>query len=199
VAGYADRPALGQRARELITDPASGRTSARFLPRFDTITYRELWARVRALATAWRHDPHHRINAGDFVATVGFASPDYLTIDLVCAYLGLVSVPLQHSAPVSQLRPIIDEVEPRVLAISAAYLDVAVESVLNSASLRHVVVFDYQPEIDDQREKFEHAQERLHAAGMPVVVQTIDEIIERGSTLPPEPFSTPAVATSSWR
>jgi fatty acid CoA ligase FadD9 len=190
VEGYADRPALGQRARELITDPASGRTSARLLPRFDTISYGELWARVRAIATAWSHHPQHPINAGDFVASVGFASPDYLTIDLVCAYLGLVSVPLQHSAPVSQLRPVIDEIEPRVLAVSAVYLDVAAESVLHSASLRHVVVFDYQPEIDDQREKFERAQERLRAAGMSVVFETIDEVIGRGGALSPEPFYT---------
>jgi fatty acid CoA ligase FadD9 len=190
VAGYPNRPALGQRTRELITDPVSGRTSARLLPRFDTISYGELWARVRALGTAWRHHPQHPINVGDFVASVGFASPDYLTIDLVCAYLGLVSVPLQHSAPVSQLRPIIDEVEPRVLAASAAYLDVAVESVLNSASLRHVVVFDYQPEIDDHREKFERAQQRLRAVGMPVLIETIEQVVERGSALPPEPFYT---------
>jgi fatty acid CoA ligase FadD9 len=190
VAGYADRPALGQRTRELITDSATGRTSARRLPRFDTITYGELWARVRALATAWRQDPQGPVSPGDFVATVGFASPDYLTVDLVCAYLGLVAVPLQHSAPVSQLRPIIDEVEPRVLAVSATYLDAAIESALNSASLRHIVVFDYQPEVDDQREKFEHAQERLQAAGLPVTVQTIDGVIERGSALPPEPFYT---------
>jgi fatty acid CoA ligase FadD9 len=190
VTGYANRPALGQRAREFATDSVSGRTSAHFLPRFDTISYGELWARVRTIATAWRHHPEHPIDVGDLVATVGFASPDYLIIDLVCAYLGLVSVPLQHSAPVSQLRPIIDEVEPRVLAASAAYLDVAVESVLNTASLRHVVVFDYQPEIDDQREKLERAQKRLRVAGKPIVFETIDQVIERGSALPPEPFYT---------
>ena len=38
--GYADRPALGQRAVEFVTDPATGRTTAELLPRFDTITYR---------------------------------------------------------------------------------------------------------------------------------------------------------------
>ena len=47
--------------------------------------------------------------AGDVVATIGFASPDYLVVDLVCAYLGLVAVPLQHNAPASRLRPIIAE------------------------------------------------------------------------------------------
>ena len=40
--GYADRPALGQRAVQFVVDPATGRTSAELLPRFDTITYREL-------------------------------------------------------------------------------------------------------------------------------------------------------------
>ena len=35
---YADRPALGGRAVEYVTDTA-GRTVAQFLPRYDTITY----------------------------------------------------------------------------------------------------------------------------------------------------------------
>ncbi len=44
--GYADRPALGQRAIGFVTDPATGRTAAELLPRFDTITYRETGDRV---------------------------------------------------------------------------------------------------------------------------------------------------------
>src|SRR6201995_3228913 len=54
--GYADRPALGQRARELVVDPGTGRTSTRPLPGFDTVSYAEVWARVQAVAAAWRHD-----------------------------------------------------------------------------------------------------------------------------------------------
>jgi fatty acid CoA ligase FadD9 len=177
--GYADRPALGQRARELTMDPATGRTSANLLPRFETISYRDLWARVSALASAWRRDPIHPLIAGDFVASVGFASSEYLIVDLVCAYLGLVSVPLQHNAPASRLQPIVAEVEPRVLAVSAGYLDLAVESALKSASLRRLVVFDYQAEVDDQRENLELARRRAHDAGMPVVIDTLDEDVER--------------------
>ena len=90
VEGYADRPALGQRARELVTDAGTGRTSVRLLPQFDTISYREFWDRVCAIASAWRHDPAHPATAGDLVATVGFASADYLVVEMVCAYLGLV-------------------------------------------------------------------------------------------------------------
>jgi len=190
VEGYADRPALGQRARELVLDPATGRTTIRLLPSFETISYGDLWTRVRALAAAWRRDETSPVNPGDFVAIVGFASPDYLTVDTVCAYLGLVSVPLQHNAPVSQLRPIIAEVEPRVLAVGAAYLDVAIESVLDSASLRHVVVFDYDPRIDEHRENLQRARGRLAEAGMPVLVDTLHQVIQRGRQLPPEPFYT---------
>ena len=50
--GYADRPALGQRAVAVRHRPATGRTSAELLPRFDTITYRELSDRVNAVAAA---------------------------------------------------------------------------------------------------------------------------------------------------
>jgi fatty acid CoA ligase FadD9 len=188
--GYADRPALGWRARSLTTDPATGRTTSLLLPQFETISYGDLWANVQAAAAAWRHDAQYPLAPGDFVATVGFASPDYLTIDLVCGYLGLVAVPLQHNAPVSRLRPIIDEVEPKVLAVSAAYLDLAIESALDSQSVRRVVVFDYQPEVDDQREGLERARAQLQVAGVPAIVETLSEVIDRGRSLPPEPIYT---------
>jgi fatty acid CoA ligase FadD9 len=187
VEGYADRPALGQRARELVTDAGTGRTSVRLLPQFDTISYREFWDRVRAIARAWRHDPVHPATAGDVVATIGFASADYLVVDMVCAYLALVTVPLPHNAPVSRLQPIIEECEPRIVAVSVECLDLAVESVLSSPSVGQVVVFDYQREVDEQRENFERARARLREAGAQVVVTTVDEVVERGSLLPVEP------------
>jgi fatty acid CoA ligase FadD9 len=190
VEGYANRPALGWRARSLTTDPATGRTTAQLLPRFDTISYRDLWANVRAVAAAWRHDEANPVTPGDFVATVGFASPEYLTLDMVCGYLGLVAVPLQHNATASRLQPIIAEVEPRVIAAGAGYLDLAVEAALGSMSLRRLVIFDYDPKIDDQRENFERARAKLASAGMAVTIETIDEVIERGRALPPEPMNT---------
>jgi fatty acid CoA ligase FadD9 len=39
--GFADRPALRQRAVRLVKDPDTGRTAAELLLRFETITYRE--------------------------------------------------------------------------------------------------------------------------------------------------------------
>ncbi|WP_297825985.1 carboxylic acid reductase [Mycobacterium sp.] len=188
VEGYADRPALGWRARSPRTDPATGRTNTQLLPRFDTMTYRELWANVRAIAGAWRHDAGDPVSPGDFVATVGFASPQYLTLDLVCGYLGLVAVPLQHNTTASRLRPILEEVEAPILAAGVGYLDLAVEAASGSPSLRRLVVFDYQPEVDEHREALQRARTNLAAAGMAVTIETLDEIIERGRVLPPEPF-----------
>ncbi|MEZ0351334.1 carboxylic acid reductase [Mycobacterium sp. pR1184] len=190
VEGYGDRPALGWRARELGADPTTGRTTTRLLPRFDTISYRDLWANVRAVATAWRRDEATPVAPGDVVATLGFASPEYLTLDLVTGYLGLVVVPLQHNATASRLQPIVAEIEPQVLAAGAEYLDLAVEAALGSTSLRRLVVFDYQADIDDQRENLERAQAKLADAGMVVTIETFDELVERGRALPPEPMYT---------
>ena len=190
VEAYADRPALGWRARSSTTDPTTGRTTTRLLPQFDTISYRDLWDNVRAVATAWRHDEANPVVPGDFVATLGFSSPQYLTFDLVSGYLGLVAVPLQHNAAASRLQPIVAEVEPRILATGAEYLDLAVEAALGTTSLRRLVVFDYRPEVDDQRENLERARAKLAAAGMAVTFETFEELIKRGRALPPEPMYT---------
>src|ERR1700756_5660195 len=63
--GYADRPALGQRVVEFVEDPKTGRTVAELLPRFETITYRELAERIGALARALTNDS---VRTGDRVA-----------------------------------------------------------------------------------------------------------------------------------
>ncbi|MEE1769457.1 thioester reductase domain-containing protein [Streptomyces sp. JV185] len=180
--GYGDRPALGERAEEAST--------ARLLPKFDTISYRELWARVRAVAGTWHHDQQHLLSAGDRIGMLGFASTDYATLDLACIHAGAVSVPLQSSAPLSQLTPIIAETEPRALATSIERLDAAVEAVIEGSSIQHVIVFDYRPEAAEQRTAFESARRRLGEAGRPVAVDSLAALIERGTGLPPAPLFT---------
>ncbi|MFI8887612.1 carboxylic acid reductase [Streptomyces sp. NPDC053813] len=178
--GYGDRPALGERVEEAST--------TRLLPKFDTISYRELWARVRALAGTWHHDPRHPLSAGDRICIIGFASTDYATLDLACIHSGVVSVPLQSSAPLSQLTPIIAETEPRALATSIERLDTAVEAVTGAVSIQHLIVFDYRPDIADQRAAFESARRRLAEAGRAVAVDSLAALIERGAGLPPAPL-----------
>src|SRR5262249_37175330 len=136
--GYADRPALGKRSVEFVTDPSTGRTSAQLLSRFDTITYRELSNRVNAVAAGLAQNP---VRPGDRVAILGFTSIDYTTVDMALQTLGAVSVPLQTSAPVTQLRPIAAETEPVVIASSIDFLDDAVELMLTGHLAERLLVF----------------------------------------------------------
>ena len=50
-----------------------------------------------------------------------------------------------------------------------------------------LVVFDYRPEVNDQREAFDAARMRLAEAGSPVLVETLAELLERGESLPAPP------------
>ncbi len=160
--GYSDRPAVGQRAVEFVTDPQSGRTTAKVLPRFETITYGEVWSRVGALTSAL-----FDVLPGDRICILGFTSVDYTVIDLTTVTLGAVSVPLQTSAPTTQLRPIVTETEPVVIASSIDYIDDAVELVLTGHTPGRLIVFDYRPEIDEHREAYDAARARLTEAGSP--------------------------------
>jgi fatty acid CoA ligase FadD9 len=184
VRGYADRPALGQRAYELFADPATGRTTLRYVPAFNTTSYQSVWTSVAAVARVWDQHGPRQIGFGDKVAAVGFASPEYLVVDLVCAYLGLVSAPIAHSMPISQMRPLLTELKPEVLAVSAQYLDGAVQAALELSSLRRLLVFDYEPQVDDHREKVAAARAQLRHAGMDLVVETLHDTVERGATIP---------------
>ncbi|MCA2245460.1 carboxylic acid reductase [Mycobacterium sp. WUMAC-067] len=180
--GYADRPALGQRAVEVVT--YAGRHGLSVLPRFDTISYGQLWQRVTALAAALAGDPVRR---GDCVATLGFCSVDYATVDMAVPLLGAVSVPLHAGAPISQLQAMVDETEPSMIACSAEYLTDAVELVLGQPAPARLVVFDYRPDVDDHREALEAAHLRIVDARSAVVLETLAEAVERGSALPAPP------------
>lgn len=189
--GYADRPALGQRGRELATDPATGRKTLRLLPRFDTITYRELWARSRAVAGEWHHNAQSPLKPGDFVCILGFTSPDYATLLLSSIHLGGVIVPLQTSAPPSQHAAIIAETEPLILATGIEYVGAAVDAILLGTQPKRLVVFEYDARDDDHREKLEAAKQKLAEAGSAVAVDTLDEIAERGKALAEPPLYVP--------
>ena len=190
--GHADRPALGERLEELTTDPSTGRTARKLVPEFETITYRELWERIRAVAAEWHNDAQRPLSPGDFVALLGFTSTDYATLDLTTAYLGTVAVPLQSSASLGQLRPIVAETGPRLIGTSIEKLDNAVELAISSGTDPRVVVIDHRPEVDDEREKVEHARRRLAEAGCTGAVDTLGAVLQRGRALPDAPPFKPA-------
>src|SRR3984957_6776584 len=184
--GYADRPALGQRAVEFVKDPKTGRTSLEVLPHFETITYRELGDRVGAVARALTDDP---LKAGDRVCELGFTSVDFTTIDLALGQIGAVAVPLQTSAAITQVQPVVAETEPSVIAASVNELHDAVELILSGHVPAKLVVFDYHPEVDDQRDAVETARARL--ADTPVIVDTLADVLNRGKALPPGTLTVP--------
>ena len=177
--GYAERPALGQRAVHFVDDPRTGRTSAQLLPRFDTITYAEVAERVRAISNAMTE-----VDAGDRVAILGFTSVDYTTIDMALAAHGAVSVPLQTSAPAATLRPIVAETEPVVIASAVDHLVDAVELALGSPTVSGLVVFDHHPQLDDHRDALADATARLSEAGRRIAIDTLADVIDRGRRSP---------------
>jgi fatty acid CoA ligase FadD9 len=126
------------------------------------------------------------VQPGDRVAILGFTSIDYTTVDMALLRLGAVSVPLQTSAPVAQLRPIAAETEPVVIASSIDFLDDAVELMLTGHLPERLVVFDYHGEVDDHREALAAATTRL--AETPVAIETLADVLARGNDLPITPF-----------
>ncbi|MBV9315004.1 MAG: carboxylic acid reductase [Pseudonocardia sp.] len=183
--GYADRPAVAQRAVELVHDPQTGRTRLELLPRFETISYRELWNRVGAVAAGL---VAAGVRPGDRVCLLGFTSVDYTTVDMSLISLGAVAVPLQTSVPVVQLRPIVAETQPTVIASSVESLADAVELVLTGYAPAQLIVFDYHPEVDDQCEAVHAAQAKLAEAGSGVIVETLDEVVQRGESVAGTPL-----------
>jgi fatty acid CoA ligase FadD9 len=190
--GYTDRPALGQRVSEIATDPGTGRSTLRFLPRFETISYADLWSRIQSVAADWHSHATHPVRTGDFVCVLGFASIDYTAIECACIHLGAVVVPLQTSAPASQHAPILTETQPRIFAVGIDNLETALEAVL-AASLtgtapQRLIVFDYEPRDDDQRAIYQTARTRLAAAGSALAIETIDDVVAHGKSRPPPPL-----------
>ena len=181
--GYADRPALAQRAFELVKDPQTGRTSAQLRPWFDTVTYAELAERVDQLARALADG---LVAAGDRVCVLGFTSVDYTTIDIALGRVGAVSVPLQTSAAIAQLQPILLETKPSLFAASIDYLSDAVDLILSAADAGHaparLLIFDYRSDLDDDREALQSATERLSA--LDLTIETLKEASEHGAALP---------------
>ena len=191
--GYSDRPALAQRAVELVKDPQTGRTSAKLLPWFDTVSYGELAARVNELSRALINGADGAVAVGDRVCVLGFTSVDYTSIDIALGRIGAVSVPLQTSAAITQLLPIVTETEPAVVAASVDHLSDAVDLILAAAEAGHtparLVIFDYRSEVDDHREALQTARQRLaHTA---LTVETLNEVRDHGASLPDVPAFEP--------
>lgn len=178
--GYGPRPALGERTYRLTTD-AAGRTSREFLSDFATITYAELWRRVGALASAWRHESTD-VRPGSFVCTAGRAGIDYTVADLACIRMGAVAVPLPATATESEFTAMLEEVRPAVVCSDMETVGRLSRAVLAcSHKPRQLVLLDYQAENDEQRQAFESTAAEV---GAMFDVDTLQSLTERGGRYP---------------
>lgn len=185
--GYADRPALGRRATELVT--MGGRTLRRHLPYFETVSYGELWKRATSIAAALHADG---VRSGDRIATMGAPSIDYTAADMAVALLGGVSVPLHAGSPSRRLQPIVAEIEPTVIVTANTYLDEAMTLSLESPSVRRLLVIDHDNTLDNHRDAMQVAVARTDRAGAKVVVEAVDDTADRGRLLDPPPLPSPS-------
>src|SRR4051794_13251695 len=184
LSGYGVRPALGERAYDVVTD-GSGRRVRELRPEFTTVTYAELGRRARAVASVWQHDAGRRVEPGQAVCFLGFASTDFVTLDLACVLAQGMAVPLQTSLTGQDLGRIVADTEPVVIAATVADLEVAAGLAARIPSVHTVVAFDFDERVDADRDRWSAAEDQL--AGR-VRLVTVDDLVAAGSGRPWQPL-----------
>lgn len=179
---YADRPAVGQHPSPYAAgaaDPAS----------FVVLTYAELWARARAVATAWRQAADGP-RPGDLLCSLGAASTAYATVELACIAAGVVSVPLTPTGSRAERTALLAETRPTVVAVDVAQLAGTVEAILAAGPPRprSIVVLDYEAGDPEARRVVHDARTRLAEAGLPPTIESLTDQISRGLDQPPAPL-----------
>lgn len=185
---YADRAAFGQRVTEVVRN-AAGRQVVRQVAQFETFTFWQVQARVQALLNFWAGEDAHATRPGDIACLIGFASVDFTVVDLACICAGLVSVPLQTNFGIDGLAAIIAETEAAVVAVQFDHLDKALALIAAGAVIPSLIVLDYDPRDDDQRDTFAAAQAKLAGSGTAVIA--LSEALALGEQLPQARFYIP--------
>lgn len=185
--GYADRPALGSRHYDVVDMP-DGSTVRRFAPRFDTISYGELQARIEAIANFWHHHPLHRAAPGDFVAFIAFTGAEMATVDFACNFAQTVSVPLQANLPAPDMRAILADTAPVVIAATVDNLELAVDYGLGQDSVRSIIVLDLDERVSEDREKMARMRQQLASGGERIALIPFADAVAYGRNLPDKPL-----------
>lgn len=183
IAGYENRPALAQRSYDIVSDPATGRRIRHYLPAFSSISYGELQRRVEALASAWKCHPLHAVASGDFVCIVGFTGIDFTVVELACAYVEAVAVPLQSTMGAASLAKIFRDTCPAALVATTADLLEAVALAIADDRVRSIVVIDFEGRDENDGTLLAEAREKIVHAGCKANLVTCDELIAFGTGL----------------
>lgn len=163
--GYAERPALGARAYEIIHDERSGAAGRHYLPSFTTISYAALRGMVESIANLWRHHPQHRAEPGDMVAFLAFTGTQMAVVDLACIYGQLVAVPLQANLPQQTMEEMLRDTAPVTLVASIDNLALATDYAMTQDTIRSLIVIDSDDRVDAEPQIIEASRARLAAQG----------------------------------
>lgn len=183
LSAYADRPALGKRDYDIVTD-ANGRSVRRHLPAFKTITYSDLARQIEAIANLWWHHPVHRLETNEHIGLMAFTGAEMFTVDHACVFAGTVSVPLQANLQKSDMENILQDTAPAALLASIDNLELTAGYALGQDTVRSLIVIDADERVDDERELIEVTRQRLADAGGRVSLITFPEAVEFGRQIP---------------
>lgn len=184
---YADRPAVGEHPSPYAVGAADPES-------FVVLTYAELWARARAVATVWQQADHGP-RAGNLLCSVGVASTAYATIELACIAAGVVSVPLTPTGSRAERTALFAETRPSIVAVDVAQLAVTVEALLAAGAPgpRSIVLMGYEASDPQARRVLNDARTRLVEAGRSPSIEPLADQVSRGlgQTAAPLPTAGP--------
>lgn len=95
---------------------------------------------------------------------------------------GAATVPLQSTSTDAELEAILTETEPVIFAVSPQYLERATKLAHRTPSIRCIVLFDFEPDMDDHREAFQAGKDFLDQNAGPFLLLLTD-ILDKGERL----------------
>lgn len=177
---YDDRPAFGEREYTLQDAEGNGQLTRHYGPGFTTTTYAEFRHRVRSIASAWRQEGNFYVGPDEFVCMMGFAGVDFSALDVACLYTQTVGVPIQANYGFDVLRGMLELIEPTVIATTTADLEMAVRLAEVIASIKSVIVFDYDARDSRNVSMWKAAKQALLQCRPNVAVASLDELVDFG-------------------
>jgi len=156
------------------------------------VSARELGERVRVAASALLA---LGLAPGDRVALVAWGGPAWTALDLACAALGLVAVPLPVELPPDHLAERLSVARARVAFVQGGSLAEALDARADSALLRIVHLPDGAPAEEPTDTGRKISLRAFLAAARPEV--PLDEIVARAGQRRPEEIATLAFTAGS--
>ncbi len=176
---YAERPLFGERSYEVVQDTI-GQQVRKYLPAYSTISYDGFHNQVKALSMAWRNHPYCQVKPTDFVAIMGFASPQFMAVDVATSYCKGVKVPLQSATSGGDLNEIFTNIAPVIIAVTVKDLPVVIEHAIQQDSVKSVVVFNYDERVHEEKAIVENAQQAFAESKTDTQLFTFQSLIEYG-------------------